>query len=116
MSAIGLMSPPRYSPCQREGCAGVGCYGHVTIRRRRPDEPDVAFWLGGKPQRVPVWVVVDADDPDRYLGGFGMVDGGRSKAEAVFWAERFASKNGYGFIRPPGFEKVLGKLPDREGS
>lgn len=36
-----------------------------------------------------------------------------SKAEAVFWAERWASKIGGHFIRPDGWEKVVGNLPDR---
>jgi hypothetical protein len=89
----------------------IDCYGHVTIRARRKDEPDVPFWATGVAQKVPRWVVVDADDSDRYLGGFGMVDGGKSKGEAVFWAERFALKNGYTFIRPAGFEKVRAKEP-----
>ncbi len=82
------------------------CAGHVTVRAKRRGEPSVPFWGTGKPQIIPRWVVVDADDPDRYLGGFGLIDGGSTRGRALFWALRFASKNGYTFIRPDGWEKV----------
>lgn len=82
------------------------CAGHVTVRERRRGEQPVPFWGSGKPQPIPRYVVVDADDPDRYLGGFGLVDGGASKGKALFWALRFASKNGYTFILPAGWESV----------
>ena len=89
------------------------CYGHVTVRERQPYDQPVPFWATGHLQKIPRYVVVDADDPGHYLGGFGMVDGGPSKKIAVFWAERFASKNGYTFIRPKGWEKIEGELPNR---
>jgi hypothetical protein len=46
---------------------------------------------------------------------FGFVQGGDTREEAVFWAERLASRNGLAFERPAGWENVVGKLPD-EGS
>lgn len=85
---------------------GFDCFGHVTVRERRPDEKPVPFWGSGKSQPIPRYVVVDADNPDRYLGGFGLIDGGPSKGKALYWGHRFAEKNGYTFIRPPGWEKV----------
>lgn len=86
-------------------CIHGACYGHVTVRARRTGEPAVPFWGTGNLQPIPRWVVVDADT-DRYLGGFGMIDGGKTRGEALYWALRFASKNGYTFIRPDGWERV----------
>ena len=86
---------------------------HLTVRESLPEERKLGgvgtFWATGKPMRALKYVVVDEED--RYLGAFGMVDGGKNRAEAVFWAERWASKNGGHFIRPKGWEKVVGKLP-----
>jgi hypothetical protein len=42
---------------------------------------------------------------------FGHIQGGDTREEAVFWAERLASKNGLHFERPGGWEDVEGALP-----
>lgn len=42
---------------------------------------------------------------------FGSVQGGDTREEAVFWAERLASKNGLNFERPEGWGDVEGELP-----
>jgi hypothetical protein len=51
--------------------------------------------------------------PDRGtdLAVFGQVEGGETREEAVFWAERAASKNGFDFQRPEGWQNVVGRLP-----
>lgn len=89
---------------------------HLTVRAATLEERRRggvgSFWATGKPMRAPRYVVVDANDPTQYLGAFGMVDGGDTRAEAVFWAERWASKNDGHFIRPDGWAKVEGALPD----
>jgi hypothetical protein len=41
---------------------------------------------------------------------FGLIQGGNTREEAVFWAERLASKNGLTFERPKGWEDVVGAL------
>lgn len=42
---------------------------------------------------------------------FGLIQGGETREEAVFWAERLASKNGLTFERPDGWDDVVGALP-----
>lgn len=51
---------------------------------------------------------------DNYYYVFGMIQGGETKGEAVFWAERLASKNGLTFKRPDGWEDVISKLPEKD--
>jgi hypothetical protein len=41
---------------------------------------------------------------------FGQPQGGETREEAVFWAERLASKNGLRFERPEGWENIVGRL------
>ena len=91
---------------------------HLTIRESTADEREPggvgAFWATGKPMTAKQYVIVD--DENNYLGGFGLVDGGDTREEAVFWAERWASKNGGHFVRPDGWEHVVGALADTDDS
>lgn len=43
---------------------------------------------------------------------FGQIQGGETREEAVFWAERAASKNDFEFLRPYGWDEVVGSLPE----
>ena len=85
----------------------------LTIRkatdaeRHRKFPPIVAF---GRRVRVPKYVCVGASE-DRIWTVFGMPLGGDTRAEAVFWAERTASKNDLRYAPPVGWENVEGKLP-----
>ena len=85
---------------------------HLTIRKATAEERRYVgnFWGTGQTMHAKKYVVVDADTDD-YLGAFGMVAGGDTRAEAVFWAERWASKNGGHFLRPEGWDAVVGALP-----
>lgn len=84
----------------------------VTIRkstadeRRRKFSPIVA---DGPRVRVPKYVVVNPKTDGIYTV-FGLPQGGDVRAEAVFWAERLASKNGFDFLQPAGWENVQGRL------
>ncbi len=96
----------------------AGLYGerrHLTVRESRADEREPggagSFWATGAPMQAERYVVVDAET-DEYLGGFGLITGGETREEAVFWAERWASKNGGHFLRPEGWESVVGALPE----
>lgn len=85
----------------------------VTIRKataeeRRQKAPSVI--AGGPRVRIPKYLVVPVGRAG-FCASFGLPMGGDTRAEAVFWAERWASKNGYGFARPAGWENVVGKLP-----
>jgi hypothetical protein len=90
---------------------------HITIRLATPAERAPGglgkFWATGKPMRARRYIVVDADEPAVWVGAFGLADTTNTRAEAVFWAERWASKNDGHFIRPAGFEHVQGALPVR---
>lgn len=91
---------------------------HLTARESTPDERmpgGVGFWLTGAPMAASRYVVVDVET-GAYLGGFGMADGGDTREEAVYWADRWASKNGGHFLRPEGWEGIVGDLPDEEGA
>ena len=90
---------------------------HLTVRESTPEEREPGgvgtFWLTGKALAAARYVVVS--DDGEYLGGFGGVDGGDTREEAVFWADRWASKNGGHFIRPDGWAEVVGNLPEEKG-
>lgn len=90
-----------------------GPFRHLTVRLATPEEREHAgnFWATGRPMKAKKYVMVDADEPTELLGAFGLVEGASSRAEIVFWAERFASKNDWHFIRPDGWEGVVGLLP-----
>lgn len=91
----------------------------ITIRESTLAERTERFppLLGAAPprQRIPIpkWVVVTVEYVDRHMhicSTFGLPQGGDTREEAVFWAERFASKNGYRFVRPDGWDDVEGRL------
>jgi hypothetical protein len=46
--------------------------------------------------------------PSVWVGAFGVPYTADTREEAVFWAERWASKNGGEFERPPGWEGIAG--------
>lgn len=72
----------------------------VAIRERTAEDlPDRPRYVVCNPTAGQDWTV------------FGMVQGGDTREEAVFWAERLASKNGLCFERPEGWENVVGALP-----
>lgn len=85
----------------------------VTIRRATADERHAKFppiVANGPRVRVPKYLVVNPATDNVYTV-FGIPQGGDTRAEAVFWAERLASKNGLDFARPAGWERVEGALP-----
>jgi len=87
---------------------------HLTVRESTPEERRSIgeFWATGKPMAAKRYVMVDEDD--QLLGAFGLTEGSETREEAVFWAERWASKNGGHFIRPEGWADVVGNLPERD--
>lgn len=87
---------------------------HVTIRpaTRAERKSYGTFWATGANLAAKRWLVVDAADPSILLGAFGMADSADTKEEAVFWAERVASKNGWGYLSPKGWEAIVGDLPE----
>ena len=93
-----------------EDCATVHPWGgtvHSTIREATDADralPGVADYQ---------YVVVCVELPEQFLTVFGLVQGGATREDAVFWAERMADKNGLHFIRPEGWEDVVGALHGR---
>lgn len=91
----------------------------LTIRKATPGERAEKFpplVRGRRRIRIPKYVAVATEHYDEHMficSVFGIPQGGDTRAEAVFWAERFASKNGYEYIPPTGWEKVVGALPSR---
>ena len=84
----------------------------VTIRRSTDEERRAKFpppFGGTKPAKVPRYVVVNPIT-DRIWTVFGLPQGGSTRAEAVFWAERLASKNGLRYVPPVGWGNVIGTL------
>lgn len=71
----------------------------AAIRERTPQEPHLPRYVVYSPETGNLWTV------------FGLVQGGDSKEEVLFWAERLVSKNGLEFERPEGWEGVEPKLP-----
>ena len=84
----------------------LGTLRKVTIRETDQAERDT---MGAARQGRLRYVCVNPATGD-YRTVFGMVQGGHSKAAAVFWAERLASKNGLAYEPPPGWETIEGKL------
>lgn len=83
----------------------------VTIRKatdaeRRDKFPPLV--AGKRRLRVPKYVVVSA--ADLIYTVFGLPQGGDTRKEAVFWAERLASKNGLDYQPPSGWEGTEGSL------
>ena len=80
----------------------------ATEQERREKFPPLV--AGRRRIRVPKYVVVGLRDT--IVSVFGLPQGGDTRAEAVFWAERFASKNGYQYLPPSGWESIDGVLPE----
>lgn len=89
---------------------------HITVRESTEAEREHAgyFPYNRAPMTAQRYVVCRYEDPTKLLGVFGMIDGGETREEAVFWAERMASKNGFHFLRPAGWEDVVGALPETD--
>ncbi len=81
----------------------------ATAEERREKFPPIV--ANGPRIRAPKYLVVNPAT-DRAWTVFGIPQGGDTRAEAVFWAERLASKNDLDFIRPAGWERVEGRPPD----
>jgi len=85
----------------------------ITVRRSTDAERAEKFpplVRGRRHIRVPKYVVVG---PGNHICSvFGLPQGGDTRSEAVFWAERFASKNDYSFVRPSGWEGVTAALDE----
>lgn len=81
-----------------------------TTQERREKFPPIV--RGNRRIPVPKYVVVSCIS-DNIVSVFGLPQGGATRAEAVFWAERAASKNGLEYVVPEGWENVEGKLPER---
>ena len=88
-------------------------YLQITIRESTKEErwdkwPPI---IKGNPRiEMPKYVVCRVDKPENIICVFGLPQGASTKAEAVFWAERAASKNGLTYIAPEGWENVKAKL------
>lgn len=80
------------------------------------DERTVKVTIVEEPWDAKVrYAVVDPTNGN-YWTVFGLLQGGDSREEAVFWAERLASKNDLRFERPEGWGDVVGALPVRADS
>jgi len=85
----------------------------ITIRKSTPQEqvervePIV---VGGPRPEVPTYVVVSVET-DRLCLVFGLPQGGESRGEALYWAERMVSKNGFDLVLPSGWKNVKAKAP-----
>jgi hypothetical protein len=77
----------------------------VTVSIREREEKD----LPDRPRYI-----VYAPESGGDFAVFGFIQGGETREEAVFWAERFASKNGLSYVAPEGWENVTGALPPEE--
>jgi len=90
----------------------------LTIRKSTAEERAEKFpplMLGRARQRIPKYVVVAQALIAEHMhicSVFGIPQGGDTRAEAVFWAERFASKNDYRYLAPKGWENVQGQLKE----
>jgi hypothetical protein len=92
----------------------------ITIREsteaeRREEWPPP--FGGTKTSKIPKYVVVAVMHQHKHMhicSVFGLPQGGDTREEAVFWAERFCSKNGYSFARPEGWGDVVGALPPED--
>lgn len=85
----------------------------VTIRKATADEKKKGWpplLAGRRRQRVPKYLLVNPESDGIYTV-FGLPQGGETRAEAVFWAERLESKNDVRYVPPAGWENVVGKLP-----
>jgi hypothetical protein len=73
-------------------------------------EPRTIRWAGNRYIVVLASVrKIGRDTPRLYV--FFQEQGGTTKGEALFWAERAASKNGFPLLIPEAFEGVEARLP-----
>lgn len=65
-----------------------------------------------KHKQVPgKYILIKKGEHDTYLTSFGfLINSANTRKEMVYWAERWVSKNGGSFERPPGWEKVVGAI------
>jgi hypothetical protein len=89
------------------------CVGHVTIRETTDEERSTGWHhpFGSRRSDYGKYLTINADTGD-WVGAFFMPHTADTREEIVYWAERFAGKNGWTFIRPAGWEDVEGALPD----
>lgn len=80
-----------------------------TAEERRDKFPPIV--AGRRRIRAPKYLCVNAEKPENVWSVFGLPQGGDTRAEAVFWAERLADKNDLHYEPPKGWENVIGKLP-----
>lgn len=57
------------------------------------------------------WIVVNPSTVQQYAV-FGLPQGGVTREEALFWAERICSKNDLILDLPPGWDDVVATLPE----
>lgn len=61
-------------------------------------------WCGNR------YIITPLNSDNRFYV-FGIEQGGKTKEEALFWAERLASKNGFDLVLPKTFKDVIPSLP-----
>ncbi len=81
----------------------------VTIREATQEELDTLLLASNYK-----YVVINSEVPEHIYTVFGLIQGGATEEEAVFWAQRLASKNGLVYAPPAGWEFIEGKLPEGE--
>lgn len=83
----------------------------ITVREATAEERKTGFppiVAGGPRCKVPRYVVCNAEQPEDIILVFGMPEGADSKSEAVYWAERTASKSDLRYEAAPGWEDIVG--------
>jgi hypothetical protein len=81
----------------------------ITIRESTEEEKQRRY--GPRQIKfVKKYVVVNANNLEAVCHTFFLPVTANNKPEVVFWAERWASKSGATFVRPPGWERIKGKL------
>lgn len=92
---------------------------HVTIRESTAAEKTSMGWNPLTPpekrnrstlMRAKKYLLVDFQTPTKWYGAFFMPHTANSKKEIVYWAERFCSKSDATFVRPKGWENIVGEL------
>lgn len=87
------------SPAHLAELASTVASKEPTVAIREGEHEDAPGFQVFNPQSGNLWIV------------FGLPQGGKTREEAVFWAERLASNNGLIFERPEGWSDVVGALP-----
>lgn len=82
----------------------------VTIRETTKEERKQSWPQGDKGRMFEKYVLVNTDIPENYCLSFGILPvTANTKGEMLYWARRYASKNGATLVLPPGWDKV--KIP-----